>query len=55
MELLNEGLTTTEIGEADRIAVYEELKKPGSKARNERGQLPVQTFKRIAKKIWTLS
>lgn len=42
--LLDERFETTEIYEADREDVREALAAPGSKARNERGQLPVSKF-----------
>jgi hypothetical protein len=40
------------IWEANREAVREALTRPGSKARNVRGQLPVTRFKAIAKEVW---
>ena len=39
--LLDEELDPIEIYEADRATVTEALQRPGSKARNERGQLSV--------------
>ena len=38
--------------EADRRAVRRALKKPGSKARNERGALSISKFKSIGKQVW---
>ena len=38
--------------EADRKAVEEALLKPGSKARNERGQLSITTFIKNSDKVW---
>jgi len=40
------------IYEAARSAVRRALKKPGSKARNERGLLGVNQFKRIVRQVW---
>jgi hypothetical protein len=50
--LLDEHYNLIEIHEADRSAVRDALTAPGSKARNERGQLGVSKFKSIGKKIW---
>ena len=44
-----------EIWEAKRHDVIERLSEPGSKARNERGQLGVSQFMSIARKVWPLS
>jgi hypothetical protein len=41
------------IHEAKRADIESELKKPGSKARNERGALSVSKFKSIAKIVWS--
>lgn len=41
-----------EIWEAGRQAVIDRLTAPGSKSRNERGQLGVSQFKSIADKVW---
>ncbi|MXW92109.1 MAG: hypothetical protein F4114_00110 [Rhodospirillaceae bacterium] len=41
-----------EIWEAERHAVVDRLKEPGSKSRNERGQMGVSQFKSIAQKVW---
>ena len=51
--LLDESLDATVIYEAPRKAVVTEIKKPGSKARSERGALPVSKFRKIGKRIWT--
>ena len=53
--LLNESYNPTEIYEADRSSVARALTTPGSRARNERGQLSVSQFKAIAQKIWPRS
>ena len=50
--LLDEHYEPTEIFEADRQAVTAALKKPGSRARNERGSLAVSQFKSIGSQIW---
>jgi hypothetical protein len=52
MVILDESMDAIEIHEATRRAVCKALTKPGSKARNERGSLPVSTFKRIGKLRW---
>lgn len=41
-----------EIWEAGRQAVIDRLTAPGSKSRNERGQMGVSQFKSIANKVW---
>ena len=50
--LLNEYFEATAIYEADREAVLQALAAPGSKARNERGALPVVKFKAIGRLRW---
>jgi hypothetical protein len=50
--LLDENFDATEIWEAERAAVLAALAAPGSKARNERGQLGVNKFKAIGKLRW---
>ena len=50
--LLNERLDATAIYEASRRAVLKALARPGSRARNERGQLGVSQFKAIAVQRW---
>jgi len=50
--LLDETFNTTAIYEADRAAVEAALTAPGSRARNERGQLSVSKFKAIGKQVW---
>ena len=50
--LLDERFDPTEIYEADRSAVAAALSAPGSKARNERGQMAVSQFKSIGRKVW---
>ena len=41
-----------EIHEAGREALTEALQRPGSKARNVRGQLAVSQFKAVGHRIW---
>ena len=41
-----------EIWEAGRQDVIDRLGKPGSKARNERGQMSVPQFRSIARRVW---
>lgn len=50
--LLDENFDATEMIEADRKAVITALSVPGSKARNERGQLGVRKFRSIGKLRW---
>jgi hypothetical protein len=50
--LLNEDYEATEIYEAPRATIERALKKPGSRARNERGALGVNQFKRLGRRIW---
>ena len=52
--LLDEKFALTAIYEADRPAVTEALERPGSKARNERGQLSVSQFKSAGRRIWPI-
>lgn len=51
--LLDENLDATAIYEADRKTIEATLSAPGSRARNERGQLGVSKFKSIGKRIWS--
>jgi hypothetical protein len=51
--MMDNKFSPTEIYEADRAVVEAALKEPGSKARNERGQLSVSKFKSISSPIWT--
>jgi hypothetical protein len=51
--LMDENFDPLAIHEAPRPKVEAELKRPGSKARNERGALSVTKFKDIAKCVWT--
>ena len=55
MVLLDETFDATAIYEADRKAVNKALTRPGSKARNERGQLSVSKFKPIGERIYPAS
>ena len=51
--LLNEAFEATAIYECDYTRIKEELELPGSKARNDRGQLGVSKFKSLAgEPIW---
>lgn len=50
--LLDADLEPTVIYEAQRHDITEALTKPGSKARNERGQLSVSKFKSIGTVAW---
>jgi len=50
--LLDEKFDTTEIYEADRPAVTTALTAPGSRARNERGQMAISQFKSIGHNVW---
>lgn len=50
--LLNENFDAIEIYESDRSAVLAALAAPGSKARNERGALPITKFKAIGQLRW---
>lgn len=52
MVLLDADFETVEIYEAGRSEITAALTAPGSKARNERGALPVSKFKSIGKRIW---
>jgi hypothetical protein len=53
--VLDENYDTTEIWEADRADVADALTAPGSRARNERGQLSISKFKSIGRRIWSPS
>lgn len=50
--LLDENFDATEIWEVERDAVLEALAASGSKARNERGALPISKFKAIGRLRW---
>jgi hypothetical protein len=52
--LLDEQFNAFEIHEAGREALTEALQRPGSKARNERGQLGVSQFKAAGQRIWPI-
>lgn len=52
MVLMDEFFEVFEIWQAERKEVTEALTKPGSKARNERGQLSVSKFKQIGRQVW---
>lgn len=53
MVLMDEQLDATAIYEAPREPVIAAITAPGSKARNERGALPVSKFRSISECIWT--
>lgn len=50
--VMDEGLETMEIWEADRVDVETALRAPGSKARNERSSLSISAFKRIGRRVY---
>lgn len=50
--LINADFEPIRIYEAPREYIERELKKPGSKSRNERGALSISKFKSIASVIW---
>lgn len=50
--LMDDAFNATAIYEAQRAAVIAALTAPGSKARNNRGQLGVSKFKSLARRIW---
>ena len=52
MVLMDQDFNTTAVYEADRSAVIEAITKPGSKARNERGQLGIDHFRKISTRVW---
>ena len=49
---LNKRFEPEEVWEASRAALEPALAKPGSKARNERGQLSISQFKAVGKQVW---
>lgn len=53
--LLDKDFNATAIFEADRVSVIAALDKPGSRARNVRGQLSVCAFKSVARQVWSLA
>lgn len=50
--LLNEKFDPTAIYEAGRATLTAAIQRPGSKARNERGQLNVSQFKSAGRRVW---
>ena len=50
--LLDREYAPTAIYEADRSAVTEALTTPGSRARNQRGQLSISKFRAIGRRVW---
>lgn len=53
--LMDEDLEVLSIFEAARSEIEQALRAPGSKARNERGALPVSKFKAIGHQVWKRS
>jgi len=53
--LLDSNLGPTVIYEAARETLRAALEKPGSRARNERGQLSIEAFKKLANVVWQRS
>lgn len=53
--LLDERFNPTAIHEAERAPIEAALRKPGSRARNERGALAVSDFIRIGREVWKSS
>jgi hypothetical protein len=51
--LMDEKFDTIQIFEAARRPVVKAIKRPGSKARNERGALSVTLFRRIGREVWS--
>lgn len=52
--LLDADLETTAIYEASREEVEAELRRPGSRARNERGAMAVSKFRSIGRQRWPM-
>lgn len=50
--LLDEHYEPTAIYEADRRTIAAAIMAPGSRARNERGQLSVGKFKSVGHRVW---
>jgi hypothetical protein len=50
--LMDELFQTEEIWQAERQIISDTLRKPGSRARNERGAMAVSKFKQIGMKVW---
>jgi hypothetical protein len=51
--IMNEAFEPQAVYEAERKAIAKAIKSPGSKARNERGALPVSKFKAIGTLRWS--
>jgi hypothetical protein len=51
--LLDASFEAIAIYRAERAAVCTALSAPGSRARNERGQLAISTFMAIGRSVWT--
>ncbi|MGQ0569466.1 MAG: DUF6998 domain-containing protein [Armatimonadota bacterium] len=50
--LLDHEFEPLSVYEATRGSIEEEIRRPGSKARNERGALSVRSFKRLGRLVW---
>jgi hypothetical protein len=50
--ILDENYEATAIYRADRAAVEKALSVPGSRSRNERGQLGLSKFRQIGTRVW---
>ena len=51
--LMDELFEPYAMSEADRDAIEAALKRPGSKARNERGALAISKFRSIGQRVWS--
>ncbi len=50
---LDENLEPVAIHKAGRKDIEEAIHRPGSKARNERGQLSADVFRRLSRQVWS--
>lgn len=50
--VMDEVFEPVAIYEADRLAIEQELVRPGSKARNKRGALAITKFRSIGRQVW---
>jgi len=50
--LFDQRYQPTEVLRAEYLAVDKALRQPGSRSRNERRQLPVARFRRLASQVW---
>jgi hypothetical protein len=53
LALLDPSFEATEIYRAERPAVSAALSAPGSRARNDRGQLAISKFRAIGRRVWS--